>query len=127
MIDDSDGELYEKYADELIRFASGVVGPSDAADVLSSAVIRAFTSPSWSRVVNHRAYLYRAVLNEARMWRRSQGRRLARDDRHARPSERTGSSASDHESTSVRAAVRAAVAGLDVRARASCSCRTGPI
>jgi RNA polymerase sigma factor (sigma-70 family) len=121
MIHESDGEIYEKHADELIRFASGLVGPSDAGDVLSSAVLRTFTSPAWSSVTNHRAYLYRAVLNEARMWRRSQGRRLQRDDRHGRPDgdavDADGSSAGHGRTTVVRVEVRAAIAELDVRSR----------
>ena len=110
MISDDDGEVYEKYADELIRFASGLVGPDDAADVLSSAVLRAFTSSSWAGVANRRAYLYRSVLNEARMWRRAAQRRLRRDDRHRGPGE-----VWDPE---VRPDVRHALAALDVRSRA---------
>ena len=125
MIQESDGEIYEKHADELIRFASGLVGPSDAGDVLSSAVLRTFTSPAWSSVANHRAYLYRAVLNEARMWRRSQRRRLTRDDRHARPDghqvdadgPRSGHDRATALQAEVRADVRAAMADLDVRSR----------
>ena len=62
-----DEEVYGKYAEELIRFASLVVGPHDAADAVSIAVVAALRSPGWPEVRNHRAYLYRAVLNEARM------------------------------------------------------------
>jgi len=110
MISDADGEIYEKYAEELIRFASGLVGPDDATDVFSAAVLRAFTSSGWAAVTNRRAYLYRSVLNEARMWHRTNQRRLARDDRHRPPVEWW-----DPE---VRPDVRAAVASLDVRSRA---------
>jgi len=121
MIHESDGEIYRKHADELVRFASGLVGPSDAGDVLSSAVLRTFTSPAWPSVTNRRAYLYRAVLNEARMWRRSQGRRLVRDDRHGRPDGRAGdeggAGGGDDRTTTVRAEVRSALAELDVRSR----------
>lgn len=76
-------ELYGKYADELLRFAATLVGPSDADDVMSSAVVRAFTSPAWSSVEHHRAYLYRSVLNEARQFARSSGRRVSRERRSA--------------------------------------------
>jgi RNA polymerase sigma-70 factor (ECF subfamily) len=69
----SDEEIYRKYADELTRFATGLVGPDNAADAVSAAVIGVFTSAKWPSVSNHRAYLYRAVLNECRM----QGRRTA--------------------------------------------------
>jgi len=110
MISDGDGEIYEKHADELVRFASGLVGPDDAGDVLSAAVLRSFTSPSWPRVSNPRAYLYRSVLNESRMWRRSAARRLRRDDRERGPAE-----VWDPE---VRPDVRQALAALDVRSRA---------
>jgi RNA polymerase sigma factor (sigma-70 family) len=110
MLSDADGEIYAKYADELVRFASGLVGPDDAADVLSAAVLRAFTSPAWPGVSNARAYLYRSVLNEAHMVRRADRRRLARDDRHRAPAEWL-----DAE---VRPDVRRAVAALEVRARA---------
>jgi len=110
MISDDDGEIYEKHADELVRFASGLVGPDDAGDVLSAAVLRAFTSPAWRTVTNRRAYLYRSVLNEARMWRRAAQRRLRRDDRSKGPAE-----VWDHD---VRPDVREALDALDVRSRA---------
>ena len=68
-------EIYEKYADQLIRFATGLVGPSDGRDVVSAAVVNAMWSASWDSVVHERAYLYKAVLNEARRHHRSNGRR----------------------------------------------------
>ena len=110
MLSDADGEVYEKYADELVRFASGLVGPDDASDVLSGAVLRAFTSPAWAGVSNHRSYLYRSVLNEARMWHRANQRRLAREDRHRPPAE--------WWDPDIRPDVREAVGALDVRSRA---------
>jgi RNA polymerase sigma factor (sigma-70 family) len=76
-------EIYGKHADDLVRFATGLVGPTDAPDVVSDAVIRALSSRSWSGVQNHRAYLTRAVLNEARMHHRSTLRRRARETRNA--------------------------------------------
>lgn len=72
-------EIYGKYADDLVRFATGLVGPTDAADVVADAVIRALSSGSWPGVRDHRAYLTRAVLNEARMHHRSTLRRRARE------------------------------------------------
>jgi len=47
VISEADGEVYGKYADELIRFATGVVGPDDGPDAVSTAVLRTFTSPAW--------------------------------------------------------------------------------
>ena len=49
-----------------MRFATGLVGPSDGRDVVATAMVRAMWSLSWDSVVNERAYLYKAVLNEAR-------------------------------------------------------------
>lgn len=76
-----DAEIYAKYSDALVRFATGLVGPSDAADVVSEAVLRAMTHRNWKDVTNHRAYLYRSVLNESRMHHRSTMRRRARETR----------------------------------------------
>lgn len=76
-------DIWEKHADELIRFATGVVGPSDAQDVMAAAVVRAMWSRSWPDVENHRAFLYRAVLNEARSQARSAMRRRARERKAA--------------------------------------------
>jgi RNA polymerase sigma factor (sigma-70 family) len=72
-------EIYGKHADDLVRFATGLVGPADAADVVADAVVRALSSRAWAGVQNHRAYLTRAVLNEARMHHRSTLRRRARE------------------------------------------------
>ncbi len=43
----SDAEVYGKYAEELIRFATVLVGPDAAADVVSASVITAFGAPAW--------------------------------------------------------------------------------
>jgi RNA polymerase sigma factor (sigma-70 family) len=91
----TDGEVYRTYADELLRFATALVGPAGAEDVLGDAVINAFASRSWAGVENRRAYLYRAVLNQARSVNRSTQRRLTReaasasDDRYDPPAVRT--------------------------------------
>ena len=75
--------IYEAHAQVLVRFATGLVGPSDAADVVASSVLRAMTSKSWPQVTDHKAYLYRAVANEARSQYRSTMRRRAREQRVA--------------------------------------------
>ncbi|MCU1401599.1 MAG: putative polymerase subfamily sigma factor [Acidimicrobiales bacterium] len=72
-------EMYDKYADELIRYATVVAGPSSAEDVFSSAFARCVERVDWSEVRDPRGYLYRAVLNEARGQRRAAQRRLRRD------------------------------------------------
>ncbi len=74
-----DAEVYAADARELVRFATGLVGPSDAQDVVSEAVVRLMRSAVWERADNRRALLYRAVLFEAGSWRRSAARRRRRD------------------------------------------------
>lgn len=81
----TDAELYEKYSGELVKFATGLVGPDDAADVVAETFVRVLTSRSWPDVDKQRAYLYRAVLNEVRMRHRSTLRRRARELRAAAP------------------------------------------
>ncbi|MEJ7585478.1 MAG: sigma-70 family RNA polymerase sigma factor [Acidimicrobiales bacterium] len=75
----SDARIYERHADELIRFATGIVGASEAADVLSTAMVNALSSRSWPHVIEKRAYLYRCVLNAARSSQRSGSRRRVRE------------------------------------------------
>jgi DNA-directed RNA polymerase specialized sigma24 family protein len=77
----SDAEAYEKYSDELMRFATMLVGPSNAEDVVADAVLRVFASLSWETVANRRAYLYRALIAEASSAGRSTRRRLLRERR----------------------------------------------
>src|SRR6478752_7781163 len=79
----SDAEVYGKYADELVRFATVLVGPDSAADVVSASVITAFRAPAWADVQHPRAYLYRAVLNESRMTARRDARRTRYEQRAA--------------------------------------------
>jgi DNA-directed RNA polymerase specialized sigma24 family protein len=67
-----DAELYQRVSPELIRFATALVGRGDAPDVLSGAVVKALGTPGWPAVANRRAYLYRAVFNEAQTWLRTE-------------------------------------------------------
>lgn len=76
-------EIYREHVHDLTRFATSLVGPSDAGDVVSGAVMKTMWSTSWDRVRDHRAYLYRAVLNEARMLARGASRRRHREARAA--------------------------------------------
>lgn len=61
-----DGEIYAKHRDELLRYATGLVGPSHAEDVVSTVVLRTIRRRPLTGLENPRAYLYKAVLNEAR-------------------------------------------------------------
>jgi len=79
-MDGRDEELYGKHADELIRFATTLVGPTLADDVVANAVVRSMTATAWPTVTEPRAYLFRAVLNEARMIGRSDRRRARREE-----------------------------------------------
>lgn len=106
----SSREAYEKYAGELVRFATGLVGPDDAQDVVSEAFMKAFQSAGWSRVDNPRAYLYRVVTNEARMRHRSTMRRRAR--------ERRASQSPVTDDNEVRPEVLEAIGSLSPRQRA---------
>ena len=104
-------EIYGKYADQLVRFATGLVGPTDSRDVVAAAVVRAMWSPKWDSVVNERAYLYKSVLNEARMHYRGQDRRRRAEIKAAVQTEPT-------RNPEVRPDVLAAVAQLSVSQRA---------
>jgi len=75
----TDEEIYRKYADELVRFSTGLVGPFDAQDVVTDACLHAFGAKGWAEVRNPRAYLYRSVLNQARSHHRSTLRRRIRE------------------------------------------------
>ncbi len=78
---ESDEEMYVRLAPELIRFATSLVGPSDAEDLFATAVIKAISSRGWHDVENRRAYLYRMLVNEAHKSRRSASRRRRREIR----------------------------------------------
>ena len=107
----TDEEIYRKYADDLVRFATGLVGPFDAPDVVTDACLRAFGSKRWHGVTNHRAYLYRSVLNQARSHHRTTLRRRVREIRAA---------GSDYSApVEVDVDVLAAVDKLSVQQRAS--------
>jgi len=83
----TDEEIYRKYSDDLVKFATGLVGPFDAPDVVTDACLRVFGGRTWPTVTNHRAYLYRSVLNQARSHHRSTLRRRIREMRSAVPDE----------------------------------------
>lgn len=73
MIDSRLVVAYEKHAADLMAYAAALVGPGEAEDLLSDAMIRVFATARWDRVLDERGYLFRCVLNEARR----QGRRRA--------------------------------------------------
>lgn len=70
-------QVYRSYSGELTRYATGLVGPFDASDVVTDACLKAFETRSWPDVLDRRAYLYRTVLSVANdHHRRTLSRRL---------------------------------------------------
>lgn len=110
VIDERSVDTYAAHADGLVRFAAGLVGPSDAEDVLSDALARLMTSRVWREAENPKALMYRAVLYEARMFVRSQRRRLSREARAA--------ANEAYEMPNIAPEVSQAVAGLSPQQRA---------
>lgn len=106
----TDEEIYNKYSEELVRFATGIVGPWEAEDVLSAAVLSTVYSKHWPEVRNKRAYLYRSVLNQAMMLQRSSASRRLREIKTA-PRDRCEDQYQDPEILDV-------VSGLSLRQRA---------
>ena len=84
-VEEADAEVYRKHADDLIRFATGLVGPSDAADVVSEAFLSCLNSAGWITVTEKRSYLYRSVYNKAAEFHRTSRRRRSREALAARP------------------------------------------
>ena len=88
----TDAEVYQKHKDELMRFAAALVGPTDAADVLSNVVTRILAAgKSLGGFDEPRTYLMRAVLNESRSVHRARkplpviGTAEATDEANLRP------------------------------------------
>ncbi|MEX0864115.1 MAG: RNA polymerase sigma factor [Acidimicrobiia bacterium] len=80
-------EAYRLYARELTEYATTLVGPFDAADVVTDACLKAFASKGWPGVLNRRAYLYRTVLTVSNDHHRSTLSRRLREMKVAeRPS-----------------------------------------
>ena len=47
-MEDGTAELYRKHAGDLLRLSSMLVGPGDAEDVFTEAVLNATRSPTWT-------------------------------------------------------------------------------
>lgn len=62
-------EFFRSHRDELLRYATALVGPSDAADVVSRVIVR-ILSARGRRIRDLRSYSMKAVLNESRSWLR---------------------------------------------------------
>ena len=104
--------LYGRHAPELIRFATALVGPDRARDVVASAMARALFERQGPALRNPRAYLFRAVYNESISVQRQLARtvRLVTRLRTERPPDPGIADADDR--------VTSAIAGLSPRQRA---------
>jgi RNA polymerase sigma-70 factor (ECF subfamily) len=68
-----------------LQLAAAMVGPHDAHDIAASAFLRVTASAGWTQVTDRRAYLFRAVRNEAQNLYRARARRWRRDLAAVRP------------------------------------------
>lgn len=79
MVGLSVAEAYQKWGEELMGYAAVLVGVDAAPDVVSDALVKLIESRHWPGAEDKRAYMFRSVLNAARMHHRSAGRRRARE------------------------------------------------
>ncbi len=80
---------YRRHSGELIRYATVLVGPDDASDVVTDAMVRVFASDA-PTVANLRAFLFRAVHHSAVDHQRAGSRRRRREaSYHAQGREET--------------------------------------
>ncbi len=71
--------IWRDHADAALRYATVLVGPDDAHDVVADVFVRISQSTGWSGVGNPRAYLLRAVTNRASDLGRQRARRARRE------------------------------------------------
>ena len=76
-------EAYHAHADELVRYATAMVGPERAGDVVTDAFLKVFDDDHDRDIEHLRAYLFRAVYHRAVDLGRSRDRRRAREERDA--------------------------------------------
>ena len=82
--DVQDEAIWREVKDDLVRYATVLLGPIDAEDVVSTVVIRVLERGRLTSLEEPRPYLFRAVLNEARTRGRRQkvGRRVLESVAH---------------------------------------------
>ena len=79
----SEAGLYEAFRTNLVRFATALVGPDDAPDVVSDAMESLLKNGQLADAENPKALMHRAVLAKAKSMQRSFFRRRARERRFA--------------------------------------------
>lgn len=104
------GGLYAQHKVDLVRFATVLVGPSDAPDAVSDAMVSLLEGDTLNLAEHPKALMYRAVLTKARSMQRSGFRRRARERKVA---ERVGK-----QDPEIRPEILLAVARLSTRQRA---------
>jgi RNA polymerase sigma factor (sigma-70 family) len=72
-------DLWREHSVALVQFATVLVGPADANDIVVEAFLRSSVVIAGGTIEYPRAYLHRAVANQAHDWRRSRERRWQRD------------------------------------------------
>ncbi len=72
---------YRAHVADLVRYATVLVGPHEANDIVNEAVTATIARSSLATVDDVRAYWFRAVTNTAADWHRSRFRRTARETR----------------------------------------------
>ena len=72
----TDREIYEEIAPDLMRYATALIGPDQAPDVVSTVVTRALgRGGGLAGLESPKSYLMKAVLNEATGVKRQRARR----------------------------------------------------
>ena len=104
----SDSSVYEDLKDDLVRYATALVGPDVAADVVSTVVLRVISRRPLTDLKEPRPYLFRGVLNESRSVASRQHRESAASPREA-----------VYDEPNERPEIIEAVLGLPVRQRAA--------
>lgn len=75
--------VYREHAAELIRFATALVGPDDASNVVTETMVRVFDeSVDVAGIVNLRAFLFKSVYRQAIDLQRSRSRRTRPERRY---------------------------------------------
>jgi len=85
---ESDADVYIKYRDDLLRYATSLVGPDRAEDVVSTVVLRTIRGKGLAELDRPHAYLMKGILNESRsVWRRASTVPLSESDGRHLPDE----------------------------------------
>lgn len=76
-------ELFVRCRADLVRFATALVGPDDALDLVSEVVTSTLAGGRLDRIEDVRAYWFRSVANRSFSWHRTAQRRRRRDTSQA--------------------------------------------